>query len=353
MVDYYMTEWEAQDRRPRLMLIDSTGPSYDWRRQRLAAIWRQPLFCILALVRVLGAALLGRVAALHIHMADRGSVVRKALFVYLGVMLKRPIVIHMHAAAFADFYAGLPILAQRWIKHMLSKAARFTVLGYAHRRYFVDTIKLDASQVVIVHNAVPAPSAASPPSERQFCQLLFVGTLIERKGLGNLLQALAQPRVQALSWHLRIVGEGDQAVWRHLVECYGLCNRVEFVGWIPSESVHRLLKESDALVLPSLNEGLPVVILEAMAHARPVIATPVGSISDAVEDGVTGLLVPPSNPDALAQTLERIIADKELRSKLGTAARQIFDARFTISRLSSQLGEIFDEVIRGSKEFRE
>ena len=79
MVDYYMTEWEAQGRAPQLMLIDSTGPSYDWRRQPLSAIWRQPIYCFRALAQVVGAGLLGRVAGLHIHMAERGSVFRKAI----------------------------------------------------------------------------------------------------------------------------------------------------------------------------------------------------------------------------------------------------------------------------------
>jgi glycosyltransferase involved in cell wall biosynthesis len=67
---------------------------------------------------------------------------------------------------------------------------------------------------------------------------------------------------------------------------------------VSSAGVHQLLEKSDVLVLPALNEGLPMVLLEAMAHARPVIATSVGSVCDAVEDEVTGLLVPPSSPDA-------------------------------------------------------
>jgi glycosyltransferase involved in cell wall biosynthesis len=352
MVDYYMTEWEAQDRWPKLILIDSTGPSYDWRRQPLFAIWRQPIYCIRALARVAVAGMLGRVAALHIHMADRGSVLRKALFVYLGMIIKRPVIIHMHAATFAEFYAGLTPAFQSCVKHVLRQADRFIVLGQAHRLYFTDTIKLDANRVVIAHNAVPAPSALSPPIPGQLCHLLFVGTLIERKGLKDLLQALAQPSVRALPWYLRIVGEGDQRRWVSLVEAHGLCGRVDFVGWVSSDGVHQLLEKSDVLVLPSLNEALPMIILEAMAHARPVIATPVGSVCDAVEDEVTGLLVPPSSPDALAQALKRIIVDHDLRLELGATARRVIDERFTISRLNSQLEELFGQVLGSCRKER-
>jgi glycosyltransferase involved in cell wall biosynthesis len=346
MVDYYMTEWEAQGRVPELMLIDSTGPSYDWRHQRLSAIWRQPIYCFRALAQVAGAGLLGRVAALHVHMADRGSVLRKALFVYLGRLLKRPILIHMHAATFAEFYAALSPVVQRWVRHVLRQADRFIVLGRAHRQYFIETVGLDADRVVIVHNAVPAPSAFSPPPDDQLCQLLFVGTLIERKGLADLVEALARPPVRALPWHLRIVGEGDQNRWAKLIGAHGLRDRVDLLGWVSSSGVHQLLEKSDVLVLPSLNEGLPMVILEAMAHARPVVATSVGSVCDVVEDGVTGLLVPPSNPDALANALEKIMIETELRQKLGVAGRQRIAERFTVTRLNGQLEELFGRICR-------
>ena len=136
MVDYYMAEWEAQGRAPQLMLIDSTGPSYDWRRQPLSAIWRQPIYYFRALAQVAGAGSLGRIVGLHIHMAERGSVLRKALFIYLGRLLKRPVIIHMHAATFPEFYAGLSPIVQSWVRHVLRQADRFIVLGHAHRQYF-------------------------------------------------------------------------------------------------------------------------------------------------------------------------------------------------------------------------
>jgi glycosyltransferase involved in cell wall biosynthesis len=154
--------------------------------------------------------------------------------------------------------------------------------------------------------------------------------------------------MRALPWHLRIVGEGDQIRWAKLVETHGLRDRVDFAGWVSSAGVHQLLEKSDVLVLPSLNEGLPMVLLEAMAHERPVIATSVGSVCDAVEDEVTGLLVPPSSPDALASALEKMMVEKELRLKLGVAGRQLVAERFTITRLNGQLEELFGRLCSGS-----
>jgi glycosyltransferase involved in cell wall biosynthesis len=344
MVDYYMSEWEARRRWPPLTVIDSTGPGYDWRRQPFSAVWRQPFYCLRALIQVAGAGVSGRAAGLHVHMADRGSVFRKGLFIYLGRMLRLPVVIHMHAATFEEFYGKLSSFLQRCVRNILVQGDRFVVLGNSQRQYFINTVKLEPGCITIMHNAVPAPSALASLPNNPHCQLLFVGTLIERKGLGDLLHALAQPHVRALPWHLRIVGEGDQSPWASLVDVHGLNDRVDFVGWLPSASVHQLLEESDVLVLPSLNEGLPIVILEAMSHGRPVIATPVGSVCDAVENEVTGLIIPHSCPTALSHALERLITNKDLRSELGLAGREVIQRKFTIVRLNDQLEQLFSQL---------
>jgi glycosyltransferase involved in cell wall biosynthesis len=345
MVDYYMTEWEVNRRKPPLAVIDSTGPAYDWRRQPFSEVWSQPLYCLRGLVQLAAAGVSGRAAGLHVHMADRGSVFRKGLFIYLGRMLHLPVVIHMHAATFKEFYTSLSPLLQRCVRNVLGQGHRVIVLGNLQRQYFIDTVKLNPASVIVMHNAVPPPPSLATPPEDPQCQLLFVGTLIERKGLRDLLHALAQPNVRSLPWHMRIVGEGDQSRWASLVEAHGLNDRVDFVGWLPSSSVYRFLEGSDILVLPSLNEGLPVVILEAMAHGRPVIVTPVGSVCDVVENEVTGLIIPRSCPAALSHALARLIANRDLRSKLGLAGRQVILERFTISRLNDQLEKMFGQLM--------
>lgn len=346
MVDYIMTEWQARQRAPNLMLIDSTGPAYDWRRQPLKAIWRQPLYCTRAFFQVAFAIKRGKVAALHVHMGDRGSVVRKGLFIYLAAFLKHPVIVHMHAAAFPEFYEALPRLAQTWVRQMLRLADRFIVLGRAQQRFFVESLQLAQENIVVLQNAIPAYPPGPPRLDNDRCDLLFIGTLIARKGLDVLLKALAMPTVKALRWRLRIAGEGDQAAWRRLAGDLGLINRVDFLGWVPSRKVHELLDDSDMLVVPSLNEGLPVVILEAMAHARPVIATPVGSVGEAVEHDVTGLIVPPADEHALASALARLISHPSARTRFGAEARRVFEARFTVAAMNARLEGIFSDVRR-------
>jgi glycosyltransferase involved in cell wall biosynthesis len=101
----------------------------------------------------------------------------------------------------------------------------------------------------------------------------------------------------------------------------GLEPTLRFHGLLKAEKTPETLRTGDAFVLPSLQEGMPLALLEAMAAGLPVIATSVGDVPQAVHDGNTGLLVPPADPDALATALNRIITDAALRQRLGPAAR--------------------------------
>jgi glycosyltransferase involved in cell wall biosynthesis len=126
----------------------------------------------------------------------------------------------------------------------------------------------------------------------------------------------------------------------------GLADKVTFLGWLPSPKMHDLFAASDVLVLPSRNEGLPMVIVEAMASGLAVISTPVGSISDAVLEGVNGLLVPPKDVGALATALATVIEAPEVCRRMGREGRNLYLRKFMISGANERLSEIFSSVHR-------
>jgi len=105
-----------------------------------------------------------------------------------------------------------------------------------------------------------------------------------------------------------------------------------------------VVAELDVLALPSWTEGLPLVVLEAMASARAVVATPVGGTPELVQDGETGLLVPPRDPEALAAALRRLLADADLRRRLGEAGERRVRAEFTLDAMCSRVLAIYDEL---------
>ena len=125
------------------------------------------------------------------------------------------------------------------------------------------------------------------------CELLFAGVLNERKGLRDLLTALASERLRHAPWHLSIAGNGDETPFRNQSDMSGIADKVTFLGWLPSPEMRDLFAASDVLVLPADGHCRSHGIGPCCDH------TPVGSIGDAIVEGVNGLLVPPKDVDAL------------------------------------------------------
>lgn len=185
--------------------------------------------------------------------------------------------------------------------------------------------ELGSGEVRVVPSGVDIPEAVAAPEEPP--HVLFVGRLSEEKGIQELLEATeGMPRV--------VVGDGPL---RHLVP--------DAAGFVPPEKVGAYLERAAVVVCPSRREGYGVVAREAMARGRPVVATSVGGLADAVEDGVTGLLVSPRDPAALRAALERLLADPELRRRLGDSGRLAAERRFSWSMATEATIRAYREAI--------
>lgn len=155
----------------------------------------------------------------------------------------------------------------------------------------------------------------------EIVEFLFVGHIRPEKGLPVLIDALGQ-MAAGRPWRFTIVGPwgsfpGEHARSVALVQRWALGDRVRWLGYVPyGPSLLDLYDKSDVLILPSLSEGTPRVLVEARGRCLPVIASRVGGVPSSVTDGVDGLLVPPGDAGALARALERMIQDGELRRKL-------------------------------------
>jgi glycosyltransferase involved in cell wall biosynthesis len=170
----------------------------------------------------------------------------------------------------------------------------------------------------------PGPAAAAAGDDAPAGCLLFVGRLRIRKGVEVLLEALAElARRGRGTPPLLIAGDGEHrgALERKTAEL-GLGERVRFLGRRGAADVQRLLRQARALVVPSIYEGMPLVVLEAMEAALPVVASRVSGIPEVVMDGETGWLVPPEDPEALAAALEELLADPEEARRRGEAGRR-------------------------------
>jgi glycosyltransferase involved in cell wall biosynthesis len=168
--------------------------------------------------------------------------------------------------------------------------------------------------------------------------------LEEQKGHDVLLDALAKVREKGLDFVVAIAGEGSRRdALEHRARDLGLGARVRFLGQV--EHVGALLLAADTVIVPSRWEGLPLTLLEAMARARPVVASAVGGIPEAVEDGVSGRLVPPGDPLKLAAALEDLHGKPDLARQLGAHAAERVRQKFTWSRVVEAFEAVYDDVL--------
>jgi len=159
--------------------------------------------------------------------------------------------------------------------------------------------------------------------------LLFVGRLRLRKGVEVLLKALALLRDRGLSPRLRLVGDGEhRAAIEGAAARFGVLDQVDFLGRRGAAEIRWLLEQSAALVVPSIYEGMPLVILEAMVAAVPVVASRVSGIPEVVLDPETGWLVPPEDPPALAAALGELLAAPAAARLRGERGRERLEARY-------------------------
>lgn len=173
----------------------------------------------------------------------------------------------------------------------------------------------------IVHCGVD-PSRYAPTPDRSGLRALFVGRLAGVKGVPILIDAMARLADRHPDLTLRLVGDGpDRKTLEAEVARRGLQDRVLFLGYRSQAEVAGELAQADVFVLPSFAEGVPVVLMEAMAAQVPVLTTRIAGIPELVEDGISGRLVAPGDTQAFAEALDALLSDPEIRSRYGAAGR--------------------------------
>lgn len=188
-----------------------------------------------------------------------------------------------------------------------------------------------------------------PPSQRVRrdgrVRILNVGRLVSVKGQALLLEAVKLAAERGLDVGLTIVGDGPlMASLRQTARRLDIGDRVEFAGRVGQDDIAAHYQAADLFCLPSLREGVPVVLMEAMASGVPVIASQIMGIPELVEDEVTGLLVPPGRPDLMADAIIRLARDASLRDRLVDAARDRIASEYEVRRCARHLASVLADA---------
>lgn len=265
---------------------------------------------------------------------------------------------------------GVPTLATIHGRHWVGEARRRVIAYRVLRRlgmrivavahdlasFLSERLSIPIDQIDVVRNGIPLPEPI-PPSERPDRRraareglglpctgpiLVSVGSLFPVKDHANLLRAAAQlPEV-----HVAIAGEGgEESRLRELAAALEIRARVHFLGL--RDDVNEVLLAGDVFVLPSRSEGLPLALLEAMAIGLPVVATRVGGVSEVVEDGQSGFLVPPANPSALAAAVRSAFNSPDRCASMAQLAESRVRAEYSIDRMVEQYLALYAALSRG------
>ena len=176
-------------------------------------------------------------------------------------------------------------------------------------------------------------------------EILCVGRLARGKGQDVLIAAVNLLRREGHPVSLRLIGDGDQrAALERLTASHGLNGTVVFEGWQNADRVHACYQQADLFALASAAEGIPVVLMEAMAMEVPCIATDVMGIPELIRHEVDGLLVPSPDAEAFAHAIARLVTDVELRLRLGKAGRQRVLDQYDLARNTANLARILEEI---------
>ncbi len=278
----------------------------------------------------------------HAHSSKAGALVR------LSLRGRRRLVYTPHCLAFAASFDTTRRLAYRAIEQLLvPRTGALVAVCDWERRLAVSELRGIAGRTRMIPNGVDRPDACEPAAElAEFAagQPLAGMVSVLRPQKDPLLAVRAAARLAPARGRLAIVGNGDLAeAVRSEIERLGVGERVR---WFPFEGgMGRYLAALDVFVLPSAWEAFPLSLLEAMACAVPVVATDVGGVAEAVENGVTGRLVGAGDEAALATALAELLDDADLRARLGAGAERAYADRFRVGPMVDSVEALYRELL--------
>ncbi len=288
--------------------------------------------------------LVGRADVVHVHSAKAGFLGR------LASATRRTAaacVFTPHGWSFwaadgaeARLYVGLERLAARWCHALVTLSAAERAAGLEAgigrpEQYRVIPNGVELERFELARAPVPA-------------RVVMIGRLAPPKRPDLALRAFAQIRANVPGAKLHLVGDGPlRPEVERLSAELGLGGSVRFLGH--RDDVPEVLAGAECALLASDYEGCPLSVIEAMAAGVPVVATDVGGTADLVENGRTGILVPPDDPGALAAGLEDLLADSRRREEFGAAARKVAEERLSLHTMVEQLVALYEEAATGPK----
>src|SRR6516165_5792772 len=255
MMGYFLQARQATQQRLHYRIVDSRGPRHIGASQLHIA---GAIFYFGRAALIMLWARFSSPCVAHVNITGRGSTIRKVILLTIARVIGLRYVLHLHDYDYAEYYHSRGIFLKGLIARMFRSAEAVVVLGQRDLEVVSQSLQLRRDSMIVLHNAVPdpLPNLNRTPCSRKPCHLLFLGYLSARKGVPDLLRALASPTMKLRRWRATLAGGGSIDKFRNLAEDLGILDRVCFRGWLDQVDVSALCADAEVLVLPSHAEGM-------------------------------------------------------------------------------------------------
>jgi len=285
---------------------------------------------------------------IHTHTAKAGTLGRLA-----GILYGKAILIHtFHGHVFSGYFGKIKTLFFIWVERFLALFTdKIITVSENLKDELAEKFRIaPENKISVIELGFELEDLLKLPERenQQTINIGIVGRLVPIKNHKMLFKSVCRGGFQTRPYRIIVIGDGEmRGELEKYAEELGIRDRIEFKGWI--KDLKAIYEELDIVALTSLNEGTPVSLIEAMAGARPVVATNVGGVKDIVKDGVSGYLVESGNVEEFTRRLLELIKDSEKRKAFGLNGRDIVKNRFSKERLIKDTERLYNSTLQKNK----
>ncbi|WP_316844697.1 glycosyltransferase family 4 protein [Pedobacter psychrodurus] len=274
---------------------------------------------------------------IHIHLSEPVSALRKTVFFVIAKLLRKKVILHFHAFSIQTTINGK--FGQLY-RYLFTKCDQLIVLTDSWKNDIQDKFG-KGLPIHVIYNPSNIVEGRNPINQRDNT-ILFAGTLSERKGFIDLINAFALISEKHGNWRLILAGNGELDKGKELVSELGISSNVVFSGWVVGEDKELLFNNAKIFCLPSYAEGLPMAILDALGYGVPIVTTPVGGIPDVLTNRETALFVPPGDVQALSLALDTLMSDPQLIQQLSDSGTSLAIEKFGLKEIMKKIANIYE-----------
>ena len=280
-----------------------------------------------------------KIKIIHIHTASNISFRRSAIWVYLGRLFCKRIIMHVHGGGFKKYYNTNP----HWIKSILSKCDCIIALSEEWKIFFEKEV--GCRNVTIIENIVSKPEICKISKDDNKTHFLFFGLISEKKGIFDLVEVINNlPQTDKEKIILHIGGNGEIDKLNNYIHNYNLENTIFYEGFVSGKRKADLFNLANTFILPSYTEGLPITLLEAMTYSLPLISTNVGGIPGILKDKINGYIFEPGDTIHLATIIQNVINSKNDICLMGDKSKEMV-YKFLPEQVDKNLNNLYLNLI--------